>query len=199
MTSSLPKVPLWPRDGSRRQERGSGRVVEQNRFGRDPARHRLPPRSPGGRHPGSPGSVGRAELSLCRRRLPGQSAQPLEPPQQRCLALVEPLLDVGRIEEAAAGGPDPVRDRYGELGLVADRDGDAAHPELRRPVERLGRGAGPPADRWAAARPRCRASRCRGPPARAPWRRPPWPPSGRPSSRAGCGRTPPRPESGRAS
>jgi hypothetical protein len=60
----------------------------------------------------------------------GEIAQPLDAGEDAPLAVVEPLLDVGREEIAPAGGPDAERHRDGVVRLVADRDGDPAHPEL---------------------------------------------------------------------
>ena len=49
---------------------------------------------------------------------------------------------------AAAGGPDPERDRDRVVGFVGDRDGDPLHPELLGP----GRGAAVEPDRGLAGR-----------------------------------------------
>ena len=186
---------------------GSSAAAIASSSGRRPGRQRLPssaprrrpsasrrpnptgvaqPRSPSGR------SAARRPPALGARRL-GQLAQPLHPGEDPPLAIVEPLLDVGREEVSAAGRPDAERDRDRVVGFVGDRHRDPAHAELLGPrrgaaVEADGRLAGrqpldldvAPADA-ADAEPEDLATR------------PPSPPSGRRTSRAGRGRSAARP------
>src|SRR5687768_12698462 len=60
-------------------------------------------------------------------------AQAFHAGQNLALALVEPLLDVGRKEERAAGGPDAECDRHREVVLVADRHRHPRHAQLLGP------------------------------------------------------------------
>src|SRR5688500_5598009 len=141
MTRTLPKVPLWPRagrSGSSAAAAWSSIVASMEASG---------PSSDTGaasrwlKPSGRRSDIGRLALGrLGVGRQPGrfrsalvQRAQPLHPREDAALAVVEPLLDVGREEEPAAGRADPEGDRDRVLGFVADRHGDPAHPELLGP------------------------------------------------------------------
>ena len=151
MTSSLPNEPLWPRAGrsgisaaddvvvelrrARRERRWPTSVARRRRAARRVARSR-----PAGAQARGPSRVGR--LGSVRGELPAPPAsadrpQTLDPGEDAPLALVEPLLDVGREDVPAAGRPHAERDRDRVVRFVRDRDGDPLHPEL------LGAGGGP--------------------------------------------------------
>src|SRR6185295_9876549 len=149
MTSSFPNEPLWPRGGrvgssapaisSSSLTAPSGTTGVGGASGAVSCLVRAP--NPTGRS-----AIGRL-TDRGRRCIAGQGpcptglgevAQPLDPGEDPPLAVVEPLLDVGREEEPATRGPDAVGDGDGIVRLVADRDRDPAHPELlgagRRPT-----------------------------------------------------------------
>ena len=170
MTSSLPNEPLWPRAGAGRQQRRREVVVEARRAGRPrslgvrrairlagrrspaAASRRPKPRPPSLRHvqPPRPRPSPR-RASEARSAAPpasAASAQPLDAGQDASLAIVEALLDVGREQEPAAGRAHAEGDGHRVVRLVADRHGDAAHPELLG----AGRGAAVEADGRLAGR-----------------------------------------------
>src|SRR5450432_4098669 len=62
-----------------------------------------------------------------------EGPEAVQPGQDARLALIDPGLDIGREDVAPAERPDPEGNRHGVLRLVADRNGDAAHPELLGP------------------------------------------------------------------
>src|SRR6186713_2818328 len=122
MTRTRPNEPLWPRAG---------------RSGRSAAASSSPRRTAPSGNGVSPGTVG-GGWSVLRRPNPsglrsgmrplrgvgrertgaalvGQRPEPLDPGEDPPLAVVEPLLDVGREEEPATGGPDPEGDRDREI------------------------------------------------------------------------------------
>src|SRR5476649_2576886 len=105
MTSSRPKVPLWPRTG--RSGRSAPAVASvSSSIG--------------------PGSAATAVLRLDR-------PEPIEPGQDPPLAVVQAGFDVGW-KDVAPDGSNAEGDRHGILGLVADRDRDPAYSELFRPL-----------------------------------------------------------------
>src|SRR5919197_6753258 len=142
MARTLPNVPLWPRAGL------SGR--------RAAASSSVSSTAPSG-------SVLAFGSGASRRNPTLRSAIPVRLPADGCLlqipnafetgedptfAIVQPLLDVEREQEAAAGGAHAERDRDRVIGLVADRQGDALHAELPRPALR----ATVQPDGWLACR-----------------------------------------------
>ena len=87
----------------------------------------------------APAIVGR--LRRVRRQGPRttdlrRDPQALDAGEDPALAIVEPILDIGREEVATARPPDAVRDRDRVVGFVGDRDRDATHPELFGPGRR---------------------------------------------------------------
>ena len=154
MTSSLPNEPLWPRasrDGSSDAARSSSsrrRALRPRplRGARARARRtvgRPPPTPRAGRTRGRPCQASSASARPRRawgiRRVRGQvrratglggHAQPFDAGQDPALAVVEPLLDVGREQEPATGRADAEGDGHRVVRLVADGHRDATHPEL---------------------------------------------------------------------
>ena len=135
MTRTLPNAPLWPRFGRSGQQR---RGARRRRASTAPGHRRLRRRAGRRRlvaapEPDRAGQPSRAPARPSASAAPAslvERAQPLHPGQEPPLAIVEPVLDVGREDVAAAGGPDAERDRDRVVGLVGDRDRDPGHPEL---------------------------------------------------------------------
>src|SRR5262245_15384667 len=134
MTSTFPNDPLWPRfgrSGSRPAAIASSSVTAPGT-----AVATDEPETSSRR----PNPTGRSVIVVAPAVVAGQPAglvvervQALDPGQQSPLAVVEPLVDVDREDEATAGRPDAERDRNCVISLVGDRDGDPRHPELPRP------------------------------------------------------------------
>src|SRR6267142_1840140 len=125
MTRSFPKSPLWPRAG--RSGRSSDAISSSSRI------------APAGTASGAAGPRPKPttrSATAARRRFGAtfvECLESLQASQDAPLAIVEPILDVGWEEEAPAGSSDAEGDGHGVVRLMADRDGDARHPELLGP------------------------------------------------------------------
>src|SRR5215207_1113477 len=126
MTSTLPNVPLWPRAG---RSGSSWAALLSSSVAASCAE--------------SPSTVA-AGASSCRRKPSGRRSaigdlrglvhrpEALHAGDDAAFAVVQPLLDVGREQEPSPGRSNAEGDRDRVLGLMADGDGDPAHPELLR-------------------------------------------------------------------
>src|SRR5436189_5144203 len=149
MTRRLPNEPLWPRadrsgispaamsSSSLTAPAGNGSLrptlsLPVATASRRPKR--TGPRSGTGRPRRTRlGSVLSVRGVRCERGRPaglGRLPEPLDAGQDPPLALIEPVLDIGREEVAPAGGADPEGDRDRVVRFVRDRDRDPVHAEL---------------------------------------------------------------------
>src|SRR6185369_14246995 len=128
--SSLPNEPLWPRAGRSGMSAAmmsSSSLVAPSGNGLDalgPAASGGAPRRPNptGLRSGT-GRIRKLRLGCIGREGRcsagvGHRSQALDPGEDAPFALVEPLLDVGREDEPAAGHPDPERDGHCVLRFV---------------------------------------------------------------------------------